>query len=64
MTETPPQEEYDPAMARRVMIAGGVALVLAFAVIGLSALTLKADQVDDIPRAPLPDLPETPKPVD
>ena len=57
MTEDP-QTDYDPQMARRVFIAAGVVLAIAFGVIALSAATLKQDQVNDLPRAPLAPTPD------
>lgn len=51
MDETPLDEE---AMARRVRNVGLVVVLGALFLIALSALTLKTDQVNQIPRAPAP----------
>lgn len=56
MSETPEEmtdEEYDAAVARRVRMIGLIVIGGALAVIALSALTLKADQVNDLPRTPI-----------
>lgn len=63
----PPQEmtpdELDE-MSRRVRKIGLIVLISALIVIGLSSLTLKADQVNQLPRVEMDPVQETPVPVE
>lgn len=52
MTDTP-EDFNDEEMARRVRIVTIVLLSITLGGIALSALTLKADQVNQLPRAPV-----------
>lgn len=53
-------EEYNREVARRVRLVGLIVIGGALVVIALSALTLKADQVNDLPRSPIGGLKEAP----